>query len=158
MSTLYQLIHLGFGDPPATINQYPYPLIIGGCGYVAAQAYSVVGGENSVFCANIGPCGLISRPGGDWDTIGPANCPAMNPSYENRANIIPALNGDYSLEQIYILDSSRRAIYAAVDGLFRVSGFGNAAENIITVGALNYLVFHDVYRTALGDYFALRLN
>ncbi len=158
ISTLYQIVHLGLGDPPATANQYPYPLIIGGCGSVAAQGYSITGTENSVFCANQGPNGLICRPGGDWDSIGPAACAAMNPSYENRANIITAPNGDYSLEQIYILDTTRTSIYAAIDGLFRVSGYNNTADNIVTVGSNNYLVFQDVYRTSIGDYFAMRLD
>lgn len=158
ISTLYQFVHLGLGDPTATANQYPYPLIIGGCGSVAAQNYSVTGVGNSLFCANQGSNGLICRPGGDWDAIGPAACAAMNPSYENRANIITALNGYYSLEQMYILDTTRTSIYAAIDGLFRVSGYNNTAENIVTVGSDNHLVFQDVYRTSIGDYFAMRLN
>ncbi len=158
ISTTYQVMYLGLGNPPATEAQYPYPLIIGGCGATANQSYSATGTGNSAFCANNGPNGLISRPGGDWDSIGPANCPAVSPLYEWRSSVITDLSGGYVADPVFIIDYNRTATYAALDGIFRVSGYNNSSENISTMAGINYLVFQDVYRVAYGDFFALRLN
>jgi hypothetical protein len=158
VSTIYQMVHLGLGNPPATDNQYPYPLIVGGCGVTEAQAYTVTGNGNSMFWANNGSNGIISRPGGDWDTVGPSTCPAISECYEQRANILTDPSGVYTLDQIYIADATRTSVYAAIDGLYRVSGYGNTPENIITVSGVNYLAVQDVYRNTNGDFCALRLN
>lgn len=158
ISTTYQVMYLGLGDPPATEAQYPYPLIIGGCGDTAAQSYSATGTVNSAFCSNNGPNGLISRPGGDWDSIGPTTCPAVSQMYEWKASMLTDISGGYVFEPIFIVDYNRRATYAALDGIYRVSGFNNSSENIITSGEISHLAFQDVYRTSYGDYFALRLS
>lgn len=163
VSTVYQIIYLGFGQPPATASQYPYPLIVGGCGAAAAQAYSATGVGNSAFWANNGVGGMISTPGGDWRQVGPADlaqerCQSLSVGYDQKNNILTGIGGVYTLDQIYIADSLRVGIYAAIDGLYRVSGHGNSAENIISVGGVNHLVVPDVYRSGYGDYCALRLS
>lgn len=158
VSSVYQLMYLGFGLPPATDNQYPYPLIIGGCGSLATQNYSATGVNNSMFCANVGANGMINLPGGDWAGIGPSACPAITPWNNFKATLLPDEDGNYLLIPLYITDSSRAAVYTALDGIYQISGFDNAAENVISIAAVNYLVFQDVYRTGVGDYFAVRLN
>lgn len=164
ISTTYQTIYLGFGLPVATASQYPYPLIIGGCGSTAAQAYSATGGGNSAFWANNGANGMISTPGGDWRQIGPPpdiyteRCPALSAGYEQKGNILSGIGGAYKLDPIYIADNLRPSIYAALDGIYRISGHENSAENIVTVGSVNHMVVPDVYRSGNGDYCALRLN
>lgn len=163
ISTTYQTIYLGFGNPPATAEQYPYPLIIGGCGATEAQAYSATGNGNSAFWANNGVSGMLSRPGGDWAPIGPYadaatyRCQAISAEYEGKASILSGYGGAYALDQIYLADTLRRSTYAALDGIYRVSGHNNAAENIITDASINYLVVPDVYRSGYGDYCAVRL-
>lgn len=163
ITTTFQTIYLGFGNPPATDSQYPYPLIIGGCGSTAAQAYSATGTGNSAFWANNGLNGMISTPGGDWRQIGPVytgeeRCPAISIGYEQKANILSGIDSTYSLDPIYITDNLRPAVYAALDGIYRVSGHNNSAENIITVNSVNHLVVPDTYRSSTGDYCAVRLN
>ena len=159
ISTTYQTIYLGFGKPTATAEQYPYPLIIGGCGATEAQAYSATGNSNSAFWANNGVSGMLSRPGGDWSPIGPyAGCQAISAEYESKASILNGYGGAYALDQIYLADTSRTSTYVALDGICRVSGYNNAAENILTPDGVDYLVVPDVYRSGNGDYCALRLN
>lgn len=164
ISTVYQTVYLGFGNPPATDAQYPYPLVIGGCGSTAAQAYSATGNGNSAFWANNGVSGMLNTPGGEWSPIGPYyntttyRCMALSENYESREAILSGVGGAYALDQIYLADTLRSSIYVALDGIYRVSGHNNSAENIITVGAVNHLVIPDVYRSGYGDYCALRLN
>lgn len=157
VGTVFQMLYLGFGLPPATEAQYPYPLIVGGCGTSATALYSATGTGNSMFWSNNGANGVICRPGGDWDQIGPANCPPLSVSSGIGNVMVLTLDGTYLLEEIFVTDSARTSIYCALDGVYRVSGFGNSAENIITVGGVNYMVFPDVYRVGIGDFCAVKM-
>lgn len=157
VGTVYQMIYIGFGLPPATEQQYPYPFLYGACGTTAAQLYSATGTGNSMFWANQGSNGVISRPGGDWSTIGPSDCPSKWVSSDINSVLVKALDGSYLLEEIFVTDANRTSIYAALDGVYKVSGFGNSAENIITVDGINYLVVPDVYRSGIGDYCAIKM-
>lgn len=163
ISASYQTIYLGLGKPPATAEQYPYPLIVGGCGSTASQAYSATGNGNSAFWANNGVSGVLSRPGGDWSPIGPYvdastyRCQAISAEYESKASILNGYGGTYALDQIYLADTLRPSTYAALDGIYRISGYNNAAENIHTADGANHLVVPDVYRSGIGDYCVLRL-
>lgn len=49
-------------------------------------------------------------------------------------------------------------IYGELDGIYSVSGFGNASENIIVSGGKNYLVFQDGINCGVQDFFAMRLD
>lgn len=158
VGTVFQMIYLGLGLPPAIDAQYPYPLIVGGCGTTETALYTATGNGNSMFWANNGANGVICRPGGDWDQIGPSNCAPVSVSTPEKSVLVPALNGDYLCEEIFVTDTLRTSVYAALDGIYRVSGFGNTAENIITVGGTNYMVFPDTYRSAIGDYCAIRMQ
>jgi hypothetical protein len=60
----------------------------------------------------------------------------------------------YSLLQRLPTDQS----YGILDGCFHVQGFDNAAENIVTVDAVDYLTVQNVFRTDIGSYWALRLE
>jgi len=45
-----------------------------------------------------------------------------------------------------------------IDGGFWTSGFGNAAENIIRLDRIDHVVMQNVFRTTIGDYWALKLD
>lgn len=47
--------------------------------------------------------------------------------------------------------------YGVLDGCFRVAGLNNAAENLVTIGGIDHLVVQNVFRTGVGDYWALAL-
>lgn len=47
--------------------------------------------------------------------------------------------------------------FGAIAGLFRVSGYNNSAENIITIDGDDYVVFPNIYRAAYKDFCAMRL-
>jgi len=162
VSTVYQVTHLGLIDPPATDAQYPYPLFIGGCGVTSTNRWSTTGTGNTCFCANIGQSGDVRRPSGLWSPVVPGTTRdyvnALSLNYDYRASIISAPDGSYLLDQIFLAEGSLGYILGAVDGLYRVSGYNNAAENILTINGVNYFVFPDVYRSSYSDYFAMRMN
>jgi len=164
ISSTYQTIHLGLLNPTATDNQNPYPLLIGGCGAVATYTYSAVGAQNSAFWANDTVMARLSIPGGDWldcfspGSVGATGASVLSIGYESRATIMPDTSGNYILEELYLCNTVNTSTYGFIDGLFRVSGSGNSAENIITISGTNYLVVPNVYRSSVGDYSALRLD
>lgn len=158
VGTVFQMLYLGLGLPPATEAQYPYPLIVGGCGISPTSLYSATGAGNSMYWANVGLNGTISRPGGDWDQIGPGACPLKGVTSDFTSTIVTCLDGSYLPEEIFITDSLRASVYGAFDGVYRVSGFGNSAENIITIDSVNYIVIPDVYRITTGDFCAVKLQ
>jgi len=177
VSTTYQMVHLGLGTPVGTTAQYPYPLLIGGSGGTGrkAQNYSASSAAfwNTLLrLANVDQAngGFVS-PGGAWHPINSntmwtnntfnsrAGC-ISSPYYSQISNLVKSLDGSYLLDQMYIVGppDTCKGVLASVEGLFRVSGFQNTAENIITVGGINYLVVPDTSRASISDFCALRLN
>jgi hypothetical protein len=168
VGTTYQFVHLGLGLPVGTDAQYPYPLLIGGCGTTKAQAYSVGNANIGAFWGagySGACCGRLRLPGGVWGSIGTTQSSALNPTLKSVcenfiqiANILNAPTGEYKPEQVYVVDLAAVNTYIGIDGIFRVSGYQQTAENIITVDGVNYMAFPDIYRVGNGDFCALRLN
>lgn len=166
VGTTYQMVYLGLLTPPATDAQYPYPLFIGGSGKVLTQSYAdalnVFWNATAAYYV-----ARISLPGGTWGSQGTATQtpakPLLVPDSVNRANrlnTLTALDGSYLLDPIYYNSSQTgySVIAGQLDGLFQVTGYNNSAENIITVGGVNYMVFPDGSKSGYGDYCAMRLN
>jgi hypothetical protein len=168
ISTTFQTAYLGLGTPPATEAQYPYPLVIGGSGYIAAQAYSVASSANASFWGKnqtVYGSGQLCMPGGSWGSIGTGTesqyaqaVKSASANLANSANIVTTPGGLYILEPIYLVHSSGKNVFCELDGMFRISGYNNSSENIVTVSGINYIVVQDVYRVTYGDYCCARLN
>ena len=47
--------------------------------------------------------------------------------------------------------------YGVLDGVHFITGFGNAVENTVTIGAETHVVLQDVTRNGLGDFFTMRI-
>lgn len=159
ISTYYQTIHLGLLNPPATDKQYPYPLMIGGCGATSTNLWSNTG--NSAFWAGNATSGIISTASGEWTTIATtATCGPYSNAWSLKNVLYPSIDDDTRLlDQVFMYDlGSRLAIYGDIDGLYRVSGYNNSAETIIPVDGVNYLVVPDCHRATVGDYCAIRMN
>jgi hypothetical protein len=73
---------------------------------------------------------------------------------------LPAPGDEYVLRRLIAIDnrdvSGKRAVYGSYDDVFQVSGAGNAAENTLTIGGDTYIVFPNIYRSDIGDYFAVK--
>jgi hypothetical protein len=162
VSTTYQMVHLGFINTPATEAQYPYPLLIGGGGYILTQNYSAPpftfwnngGSYTSRLVLPSGKMGLHNYGtwGVDYEPFSITTINVVNVSLTR-----PAIDGTYMLEPFYVIQDSGN-IFGTIDGLYRVTGYNQTAENIITVEGVNYMVFQDSNRTSYADYCALRLN
>jgi hypothetical protein len=44
-----------------------------------------------------------------------------------------------------------------LDGVYHVAGFGQTAENIVTIGGTDYVVIPDVFRSGNSNYCAVKL-
>lgn len=164
ISTVYQCFHLGLIEPPATDNQYPYPLFIGGCGSSDTNNYSATGNNNNTAfwsgATSGARNGRMHVPGGGWYTLQSSSYGAVlvrSSVSDLRTSMVTAIDGSYLLSPFFVLDADNKSILGAIDGLFHVSGYNNTSENIITVEGVNYMVFQDVYRTGTGDYCCMRL-
>ena len=67
--------------------------------------------------------------------------------------------GDHMLYPATLVStgSRLRGTLGVFEGVFHVTGFGNAAENILTIGGVDHLVVQNLFRTGFTDYWALRL-
>lgn len=164
IGTTYQMIYLGFLTVPATDAQYPYPLFIGGSGDVATKNTS--DSIQSFWNGSTSSYGRLSLPGGYWGYTGYSSgdytanqsLSVMTFNEANRSVMFTAPDGTYLLEPFYVTACGAANTYGMFEGLFRVTGYNNTAENIITVGGVNYMVFPDGSRTGYGDFCAMRLN
>lgn len=185
VGTVFQIAYLGLGLPLSLPEQYPYPLLIGGCGYTSSANYAGTGASNAVFCGtNIsaqfdrtsqarallpwGVWGAMStNEGVSGQTV--RNVVYNSPSYFRyayhltsnfAASVIPALDGSYLVEELVYMAWSTWpwTPMLKLDGVFKISGKNNSAENIVSVDGASYLVFPDVYRAGQADYFALKME
>lgn len=164
VGSTYQCCHLGFLNVTATDVQYPYPLFIAGCG--VSNTYTYASTNISAFWnTTLSYHGQLCFPGGTWSNDSGGTETYSNHQYdiltyqENKADIIlTALDGSYYLEPFYLIPSGQWGILGTIDGLCRVSGYNNTAENIITVDGVNWMVFPDVYRAGYINFAAMRLT
>lgn len=54
--------------------------------------------------------------------------------------------------------SVQEEVYGVMDGCFRVVGFANSSENLITLDGVDHLTVQNAYRTTVEDYWALKLE
>ncbi|MEJ5169753.1 MAG: hypothetical protein WHU10_02095 [Fimbriimonadales bacterium] len=180
ISTVYQAAHLGFVLPYATPGQYPYPLLVGGS--MTGQRgrnYSVTSpnhrhfvdpgedGQNNAntACMLRGPSGAwlpfqnVAYSSSEYRYDGPR--PVWPTNYTYLGNLREAPDGTYVLSPIVLTQNNSGTdhdLFGELEGVYHVSGFNNAAENLITVGGVDHLVVQNVYRTSVRDYWALRLS
>lgn len=166
ISTVYQTIYLGLMDVSelAIDKHYPYPMLIGGSGTTTTNNYSTT--TQSAFWNMSTQCGRFLAPGGRWGRIAVGNqstyVPIASPYSKAggiKSSMLPSIDGlTYRADQIYLADNSAPNIYGAIDGIFRISGHNNSAENVVTIDGSNYMVFPDTYRTSIGDYCCIKME
>ena len=176
VETRYEMLHLGFFLPYATPGQYPYPLLVGGSiSGLAGRIRSLVSGDHRMFwnpgadSAGNGSCAFM-LPGAAWsrainytasDTAsGLTTVPMVLPyGVTNGRKLREGLAGDYVLQPFVLagMDGTQKGAFGEIDGLYAVTGYGNATENIVSIGGQNHLVVQNVYRNANSEYCALKL-
>ncbi|HYE35509.1 hypothetical protein [Methylocaldum sp.] len=164
VQTQYQAFYLGKCLPYATPGQYPYPVVCSGMlTSGSATRYDNTGYSTPFKGAR---ANLKMRfVDGVWKE------PEVWP-WNNTQNQFPLATGqggprntnaDYTLSPGYyglhpiVLNDAGPNQYGELDGVYWLTGFDNAVENTVTIGADTYLVVRDVWRTGFMDFFAIKL-
>lgn len=147
---VYESAYVGKALPRALPGQYPAPLICGGMlnGTPATRFSDTL----HSFCFKGNRANLKMRdPGGTW--VQPHTWPFQNTVMVAARDT----NGRYPLGPI-VLNNNTNNTWGELDGVFHVSGFNNAVENVISLDGKTYVVMQDVFRTGFGDFVAIRMD
>jgi hypothetical protein len=178
VSTTYHGCYAGLYLPFATPTQFPYPMLVGGSSAQAAARWSdTTANKTRMFCMAALGAVYVRHIDGGWNiltgyTEGTLSAPskfilhpygaALTSNWRYSDNR-EGLGDVYPLTPITIINLDNavtKGVEGELDGCFHVSGFNNAAENIVNdpVAGLDHVVFQDVFRTGIANYFALRLQ
>jgi hypothetical protein len=70
----------------------------------------------------------------------------------------PCFDGSYSLTPFtFIQNEAASQVFGIMDGCYNCPGQSLGAEYLVQIGGVNHLVVQDVFRTGVGDYWALKL-
>jgi hypothetical protein len=179
VSSVYVAAYLGFLSTYVSPGSWPYPLVVGGSmAWTAEPAatsanwrWSYAGAEIANFpiprvIANPFDSSLRVRlPSGVWMGIGKAAIevranlgkvwPYSNVGIANAPDWRDDLGGGYMLLPVVLADGIPN-VYGELDGVFALTGFGNGAENTVTIGGVSHYVVQNVFRTDQLDYFAIK--
>jgi hypothetical protein len=178
VSTTYHGCYGGLYLPFATPTQFPYPMLVAGSSAQAAARWSdTTVNKTRMFCmAGLGAA-YVRHIDAGWNQLtgyseGILTAPSkfvLHPYGGSSFGISrisesrEGIGGVYPLTPITIINVDNgitKGVEGELDGCFHISGFGNAAENIVNDpdSELDHVVFQDVFRTGVGNYFALRLQ
>lgn len=156
----YFVSYAGRIKPYALPDQYRFPM------YVSGSWPKTDGG----ITANTAPLDASNDPSGaDHCLFADSHSMALLPSEEwSRPKLYPcdyhaldnfglSVSGDRYLIPVTILhaDDFNPGMHGILDGVYRISGENIAPGGIFTDNNKQYIALPDVYRTGLGDYFAL---
>ena len=175
VSTTYQTFYGGYILPYSTASEMPYPIAIAGSSGGAAYA----GWDTIRWSAGVYHLGSFWDPvvgsayirmwSGFWLEIANMEFRADTQRYELTSSCVWPWERDYGIawnkDGTYgllpaVIHSNHDGgnVLGEYEGVFFVSGFSNASEDIITVGGDQYLVVQSAYRTGRRDYAAIKLG
>lgn len=170
VGTSYEHAYAGFIIPHATPDEYPYPLLIGGS---CANLNSRYSQADLVHSAYWNP-GTNSQQVQDYTNTQTSGCYLRTPNnfwasagnlyqggqaatqgltlwpYGHFEAIGPVFGSltDYTLMPIVLHNNLiSRAVYGELDGVFFISGYAQASENIISLDGLDYLIVQNTWRS-----------
>ncbi|MDR2365117.1 MAG: hypothetical protein LBD68_04580 [Zoogloeaceae bacterium] len=159
---VYESFYLGKMLPYARPSQYPYPIVCAGMlnGAAAtrfsdtAHAIPYKGNRNNFkLRANDNYLQPYSYP---WSNGYFADRSYGNFSSATAGKFLRDTGGQYPLLPVELHTSTD--LWGQLDGVAFVSGFNVVVEDTLTIDGTQWVVIEDVYRTAWGDYYALRLD
>lgn len=180
VSTVYEAAYLGFIRPYATPGQYPYPLLVGGSmNGETGQAYTLADVVHRHFVdpgarSRNSACQLRSLSGAwlpfkNWESQGyearVSSTTSLNTvwpyAYAKLDTLREGVDGQYPLTPVVLsqyVSGVEANLLGELEGVYHVSGFGNAAENTVSVEGVDHLVVPNVARNTACDFWALRLE
>lgn len=170
ISTTYQTAFAGFILPYATSAEMPYPMFIGGSATDANSRWSVSTHKVGSFFDPPEHSSYLRNFDGSWIDIANYSHDGSGVDRDDltvscvwpwHLNIECGANRDGSygiLPAIVHSSVGGGNVFGELPGVFWVSGFGNASEDTVTVGADTYLVVQSGYRTSMRSYAAIKLG
>ena len=168
VSTTYHTLYAGFTLPYATSAEMPYPI------YVGASAQSELRWSDGTyklgaFWDPTTTSAYLRHFDGAWVTIQNYSNGSSNTRSEVTSNVVWPWEKDYAIGQnddgnygllpaVIHANYSGGNVYGELDGVYFISGFSAAAEDIAEIGADDYLVVQAAYRTGRRDYAAIKLG
>ncbi len=173
VSTNYMCMYLGYGLPTGTPAQYPYPVIVAGGSDSATRRWSSTDavhrtpqdpGTGMVLHYLDGSWQtIINTSGGTGDDGNRVSTRCVWPAQSHQGSTVTnflrtAPGGDHQmLDCLICANDPGTQVLAFLDGLYWISGFNNAAENLVAVGGVNHLVVQNIFRNGIQHYFAVAL-
>lgn len=169
ISTFYFASYVGFTLPLALPSQYPYPLFVGASSDLTTTRWSFVDPRmRNFFDACEGGAALLfpdvvwrwcanwQNTTNDGNQIDNVN---MQPWRWDYTPLRDNIDGSYTLIPATVVSNNPyQAQICRMDGVFRVTGFGNSAGSLIAVGGVNHLVVPNVYRNSWQHFAAIALE
>lgn len=148
---VYENFYAGKFLPYGTPGQYPYPVVCSG----SLTAQSTTRFSDTARTMGIrGTTAAIKMRFVDGTFKNPK---AMPWNQFGTAPIPRDTNSVWPLKPI-VLNDATQGLYGELEGVCQVTGFNNVVENQIFVGAQEWAVMQDTYRTGFLDYYALELK
>lgn len=171
---VYEIAYVGKYYPYATPQQYPYPMALFGTlptampttRYSDTSASHGTGARGSRIRDSDGYL-LVSGNGylrdllGNWVQFG---CLPWTADSNNSPSIRRDTGGYYQALKAVVYTGvannpgTTGNVWGELDGIRYIPGFNNVSENTATIDGNTNVMFGDVFRTGLGDYFLLEMN
>lgn len=174
VSTVYMPFYCGLILPYVLPSLWPYPLFIGAASRTTTWRYSQVNPNMSAFFDPGQTCAALLFPDVLWrGVVNRSVATGTTETTESAINVDPwrwdttpireNLDGSYNLEPAVInCDAGFSAPYDAqlgvLEGVYRVSGYGNSPESIVQYGGIDHIVLPNIYRNTWADFAALALE
>lgn len=163
ISNTYHSFYLGLLTPFAPTSHYPFPCFAGG---TAVELWGDTNSALSYMYSRGGNAGArVQLPAGGWQDVNNASSSDFVWPFERSvARLGTALDGSYVLYPAMVvsgklvegMQEDQGMWLGYLEGIYAVSQVGLAAETIITVDSVDYLIVPNVFR---GEQtYALRLN
>lgn len=150
---VYESAYVGKFLPYGRPSQYPYPVV---CAGMLTGAAATRFSETTHSIPYKGrDARMAIRTNDGW--VQPYCYPWGNNALASASFQLRDTGGIYHLLPVELHDNTAN-LWGALDGIYFISGFGNAVENTLVIDGKTYLVIQDVSRTGFTDYYAMRLD
>ncbi len=150
---VYESCYVGKFLPYARPSQYPYPIVVAGM-LAGAPATRFSDTSHSIPYKGSRANLRMRFNSGAW--LQPSCSPWVENVITGETTQVRDTGGNYSLTPVVMSDSN--GIYGELEGIFHISGFNNAVENMLVIAGVTYIVIQDVGRNGFSDYYALRMD
>lgn len=151
---VYESAYVGKALPYGRPSQYPYPVVCSGMlnGAAPTRFSDTSAAHGMGYRGNSASLGLRSND--RWIN---AYCYPWGNDQIAGSSQLRDTGSVYPPIPVELHDNTAN-LWGALDGIFYISGFNNAVENIFTLDGHDFVVIQDVSRTGFTDYYAMRLD